>query len=86
MTPLELDGAALRALRDLCGETMTACLAWARNGVELAIARDGMTVRTARASTLVDAVIWHATQSDRTDIAAPLVVARARLSTRQGQG
>lgn len=81
MTPLELDALAMRALRALCGEAMTARLAWARNGVELAIVRDGEVIRTARSSTLADAVIWHATQRDRDDIAAPLIVARARMST-----
>ena len=69
MTPLDLDGAALRALCALCGDEMTVRLAWARNGVELALTRDGVVIRTARASTLADAVIWHARAEGRDDLA-----------------
>ena len=80
MTGLDLDGAALRALRALCGETLTARIAWVRNGVELTLARDGAIVGASRGSTLADVVIAHAEVLGRDDIAAPLTVARARLS------
>lgn len=81
MTPLDLDGAALRALCALCGDEMTVRLAWSRWGVEVTLTRDGEIVGTARASTLTDAVLAHATIHSREDIAAPLHVARARLSS-----
>lgn len=81
MTPLDLDSAALRALCALCGDEMGARLAWSRWGVEVTLTRDGEIVGTARASTLVDAVIAHATIHGREDVAAPLRTARARLST-----
>lgn len=81
MTGLDLDAVAVRALRGLCGETMGARITWARNGVEVTLTRDGTIVGTTRGSTLVDAVIAHATIHDRDDIAAPLRIARARLSS-----
>ncbi len=80
MTPLDLDGAALRALRGLCGEVLTARIAWVRNGVEVTLVREGTIVGTSRGSTLADVAINHAEVLGREDIAAPLHVARARLS------
>lgn len=82
MTPLDLDGAALRALRDLClcGEDLTARIAWVRNGVEITLTRAGEIVGASRGSTLADVVIAHAEIHGREDIAAPLRIARARLS------
>lgn len=81
MTGLDLDAMAVRALRGLCGETMGARIAWARNGVEVTLTRDGAIVGITRGSTLTDAVIAHATIQGRDDIAAPLRIARARLSS-----
>lgn len=80
MTGLDLDGAALRALRDLCGETMGARIAWVRNGVEVTLTHGGVILGASRGSTLTDVVIAHATVQGRDDIAAPLRIARARLS------
>ena len=81
MTPLDLDGAALRALRDLCGTGLLVRLSWVRNGVEVSLWRDGAMLGAARGSTLADVVIRHAEILGRDDVAAPLRVARARLSS-----
>lgn len=80
MTGLDLDGAALRALRALCGETLSARIAWVRNGVEVTLTHGGVILGASRGSTLTDVVIAHAEILRRDDLAAPLRVARARLS------
>ena len=54
--PLDLDGAALRSLRALCGTDYAARIAWSRWGVTVAVVGIAGTVAQSTAATIADAV------------------------------
>ena len=54
--PLDLDGAALRSLRALCGTDYAARIVWSRWGVTVAIVGIAGTVAQSTAATIADAV------------------------------
>lgn len=56
MLPLDLDGAALRSLRALCGTDCAARIVWSRWGVTVAIVGIAGTVAQSTAATIADAV------------------------------
>lgn len=54
--PLDLDGAALRSLRALCGTDYAARIAWSRWGVTVAVVGVAGTVAQSTDATIADAV------------------------------
>jgi len=56
MLPLDLDGAALRSLRALCGTDYAARIAWSRWGVTVALVGVAGTVAQSTDATIADAV------------------------------